>query len=298
VATALEVVLLGTGAPLYNPDRCGNGAVVIAGDVRVAVDLGWGTSRLMNAAGLLPASIGYACFTHMHSDHVTDTPDFLMQRWTGGARTPLKVYGPAGTRETVEAFRAGLRLDAEYRIAHHGEKQLPRSGFEVDIEETAIGHAPRTVASIGDLEIDIFEVDHRPVEPAAGYRFRRNGRTIVISGDTAKCDALVQASRSADLLVSEALNETMWSGMVNLVRSRGNERGASILSDVPSYHSTTLEVAEMARDAGVRHLVLSHLLPPPPAEGPALALFTAGMADIFSGQITVGADTQRFTIEE
>jgi ribonuclease Z len=298
MTVAMEVVLLGTGSPMYNAARCGAGYVVIAGETQVVVDLGWGASRKINAAGLAHASVGHLCLTHMHSDHITDVPDFLMQRWTGGATGPLQIYGPVGTRETVTAFQAGLRLDVEYRIAHHGEQNLPRSGWEMEITETPATPRPSRVATIGDLEIEAFEVDHWPVKPALGFRFRRNGRTLVFSGDTAKCDALTEASRGADMLICEAMNRGMWDGLVSLVRTRGNERGASVLADVPTYHITTHEVAETARDAGVHHLVLSHLLPMIPAEGPRLDAFAAGMSDIFNGKITVGADLQRFTIEE
>jgi ribonuclease Z len=207
------------------------------------------------------------------------------------------VYGPEGTRETVLAFQAGLRLDVEYRIAHHGEDNLPRSGWEIEVTETPATAQPVHVATIGDLEIESFEVDHWPVKPALGFRFRRGGRTVVFSGDTGKCDQLLEASRSADMLICEAMNRGMWDNLVNAVKVR-NPRGASILGDVPTYHITTFEVAELARDAGVEHLVLSHLLPMIPAEGPGLDAFATGMSDIFTGKITVGADLQRFTIDQ
>lgn len=294
---ALEVVLLGTGSPMFNPARCGAGYLIVAGDTHVVVDLGWGASRRLNAAGVAHASIDYLCFTHMHSDHITDTADFLMQRWTGGATGPLRVFGPEGTRETVEAFRAALRLDIVYRIAHHGEDKLPRAGIDCESSEVPATAAAAPVVRIGDLEIEAFEVDHRPVEPALGFRFRRGGRTLVLSGDTAKCATLVEASRGADMLVCEAMNKGMWDGLVSVVRARGNDRGADILADVPSYHSTTIDVAEMARDAGVQQLVLSHLLPMVPEQGPGFDAFTQGMSEIYAGPITVGHDLQRFTIE-
>jgi ribonuclease Z len=299
MAAALEVVLLGTGSPMYNPARCGAGNVVIGGDTQVVVDLGWGAARRLPAANLGRGnSIDHLCLTHMHSDHITDIPDFLMQRWTGGATTPLRVYGPEGTRETVLAFQAGLRLDVEYRVAHHGEKNLPRSGWEIEIIEVPATPQPSPVTTIGDLEIEAFEVDHWPAKPALGFRFQRNGRTVVFSGDTRKCLSLIDGSRDADVLVCEAMNRGMWDNLVNVVRTAGNERGAAILDDVPSYHITTLETAEVAREAGVRHLVLSHLLPQIPAEGPGLDGFTEGMKEIYGGPITVGRDLQRITIEE
>jgi ribonuclease Z len=294
---AFEVVLLGTGSPMYNPARCGAGYLIIAGDARVVVDLGWGASRRINAAGVLHARVDTLFLTHMHSDHITDIPDFLMQRWTGGPTEALRVYGPEGTRECVEAFQAGLRLDVEYRIAHHSEKNMPRSGWKIEIVEVPATAEATRIAEIGDLEVDSFEVDHWPVKPALGFRFRRGGRTLVLSGDTGKCASLVEASRGADMLICEAMNRGMWDGLVNVLRSRGNERGADILADVPTYHVTTSGAAEMARDAGVKQLVLSHLLPMVPDEGPGLDHFADGMSDIYGGPITVGKDLQRFVIE-
>lgn len=294
---ALEIVLLGTGSPMFNPARCGAGYVISAGDARVVVDLGWGASRRINAAGIMPAQVDTLFVTHLHSDHITDIPDFLMQRWTGGATGPLRVYGPEGTRECVLAFQAALRLDVEYRIAHHGEKNLPRSGWQIEITEVPATAAATQIARVGDLEVDAFEVDHFPVKPALGFRFRRGGRALVLSGDTGKCDSLVEASRGADMLICEAMNRGMWDGLLTAVRARGNERGADVLADVPTYHASTTEVAEMARDADVKHLVLSHLLPMVPAQGPGLDHFADGMSDIYRGTITVGTDLQKFVIE-
>ena len=131
---ALEVVLLGTGSPMFNPARCGAGYAITAGDARLVVDLGWGASRRINAAGIAHAQVDTLFLTHMHSDHITDIPDFLMQRWTGGATGALRVYGPEGTRECVEASRVrGARLRDESERAsgdpHRGRRSLSaRSG--------------------------------------------------------------------------------------------------------------------------------------------------------------------------
>ncbi|HMO53643.1 MAG TPA: MBL fold metallo-hydrolase, partial [Tepidiformaceae bacterium] len=98
MSVPFDVVFLGTGAPLNNPDRCGCGQVIVAGDTQVMVDCGWGSARRIVPAGLRPPEIGIAVFTHMHSDHITDFPDFIFQRWTGGATTPLRIFGPPGTK--------------------------------------------------------------------------------------------------------------------------------------------------------------------------------------------------------
>jgi len=71
-----EIVFLGTGGPLPNADRCGAGPVVVAGDTNVLIDCGWGAASRLVPSGVTPSSIEAALFTHMHSDHITDVPDF------------------------------------------------------------------------------------------------------------------------------------------------------------------------------------------------------------------------------
>ena len=292
-----EVVLLGTGSPIPGPDRCGTGHVVIAGDTRVLVDCGWGAGRRLFAAGVPPPLINVVCFTHMHSDHITDVPDFLMTRWTGGAQAPLTVYGPEGTRDMIDGFLAALARDIGFRFAHHGDK-LSREGIRCVVNELPAEADAVPVAELDGLAIKAFEVDHRPVVPALGYRFEYQGRTLAFSGDTKPCDSLVQGARDADLFVCEALNLAMFNAFLETVRER-NPNMAAILDDAIAYHSATEDVARMARDAGVRHLVLSHLMPAvPPDDAKALADFTAGMSDVFAGRLTVGRDLQRLVVGE
>jgi ribonuclease Z len=296
MADVIEVLLLGTGSPLPSPVRCGAGQVVSAGESRVLIDCGWGAARRLLAAGVAPMSIDVVCFTHMHSDHITDVPDFLITRWTGGATRPLTVYGPEGTRAMIEGFLAALGRDIGYRFAHHGDK-LSREGIACEVHEMAATSSPTPVAAVGGLEIESFEVDHRPVVPAFGYRVAIGGRRVVFSGDTTACDSLRRAAVDADLLVCEALNVAMLEQRIAAVRGAGFVRVAELLEDVPSYHAPTLEVAALARDAGVRRLVLSHIIPPIPNDGPAVEAFISGMASIYKGPITVAQDLQRFTVE-
>src|SRR5581483_12522765 len=139
--------------PMYSPVRCGAGNVVVAGDAAVLVDCGWGAARRLIASGVPLGLVNHAFFTHMHSDHVTDLPDFLIMRWTmGGSAQPLHVYGPEGTREMVEGFRAGLAPDVRYRIAHHGGK-LPRSGMDVIVHEVPATPDVTAVANVGPLAV-------------------------------------------------------------------------------------------------------------------------------------------------
>jgi ribonuclease Z len=291
---ALEVVFLGTGSPLPSAERCGAGQLIVAGGTNVLVDCGWGSARRLLPSGVQPARVDTAIFTHMHSDHITDFPDFMFLRWVTGATKPLKVYGPEGTREVIEAFMLALRQDIGFRIAHHGEKLHP-DAMKVDITELPTTRAPKQFAEIGGLALEAFEVDHYPVVPAFGFRARYEGKTVVFSGDTKKCDMLLEASRGADMLVCEALNMSMLNRTIDALKPNAPLQAGN-LEDVPSYHITTMEVAELAREAGVREVVLTHVIPTIPSQDPMETAFVQGMAEVYGGKIRVARDTMRVAV--
>ena len=290
-----EIVFLGTGSPLQSMDRCGAGNVIVAGDTHVLVDCGWGASRRLRPSGVIPSSIDVALFTHMHTDHMTDFPDFLFQRWTSGAQTPLRVYGPDGTQEMVDGFLLALRRDIGFRLAHHGDKLHP-DGIKVAVTEVPVSSAPEGFLKLGELGFESFEVDHFPVVPAFGYRVTYDGRSAILSGDTSFCETLVAASNGADMLVCEALNIPMLEQVQAMLRSSGREREAGLLGDVPSYHIATTEIADLARKAGVGEVVLSHIIPPIPNDTARETEFMEGMGERYSGPVRVARDMQRIPV--
>ncbi|MBA4180235.1 MAG: hypothetical protein C0506_06550 [Anaerolinea sp.] len=295
MGTRFEIVFLGTGSPLPSMDRCGAGNVIVAGDTHVMVDCGWGAARRLRPSGVIPSSIDVALFTHMHTDHMTDFPDFLFQRWTAGSQVPLRVYGPDGTKEMVDGFMMALRRDIGFRLAHHGDKLHP-DGIKVEVTELPTTTSATGFLKLGGLEFESFEVDHFPVVPAFGYRVRYDGLSAVLSGDTSFCESLVAASQGADMLVCEAMNVSMLEQVQTLLRGTGRTREAGLLGDVPSYHIGTTEIAGLARKAGVGEVVLSHIIPPIPNDTEQETAFMAGMAGIYGGPIRVARDMQRIPV--
>ncbi|MGE5596171.1 MAG: MBL fold metallo-hydrolase [Hyphomicrobiales bacterium] len=296
MAQRFEVVFLGTGSPLdQSGARCGAGQVVVAGDVHVLVDCGWGAARRLRPSGVVPTDIDVAIFTHMHTDHMTDVPDFLFQRWTSGATKPLRVYGPEGTQEMIDGFLLALRRDIAYRLAHHGDKLNP-DGTRVEVTEVPVAKSPEHFLTVEGLRFESFEVDHFPVVPAFGYRATFDDRRVVLSGDTSFCDGLLRASEGADMLVCEALNVPMLDQVIAMLESAGRTREAGMLRDVPSYHIATPDIARLAKDAGVGELVLSHIIPPLPNDAEREAAFAAGMSEVYPGPLRVARDMQRIPV--
>ncbi len=295
MTAALEIVLLGTTGPVHSANRFGTAQVVVGGDATVLIDCGWGATPRLYQAGIRLPAIDALFFTHLHSDHTTDLADFLVMRWLGGSDSRLPVYGPEGTANMVEGFRQALSADTAFRLAHHREK-LSAIGTACDVHEITAGDTPVPIMTIGDVTVSAFAVDHRPVMPAFGYRLERDGRVITISGDTNPCPGLIAGAMDADILVCDSMNREMMNNLQDSLRASGLAGPASLLADAHSYHASTQEAAGVARDARVKHLVLAHVLPPIPNEGPQTEMFAAGLDAIYDGPITIGHDLQRLTV--
>jgi ribonuclease Z len=289
----LEVVLLGTSSPIHTPHRFGPSQVITDGQTRIMVDTGWGSTLRLYQAGMPPQIIDAVFITHLHSDHTTDLADFLVMRWVGGVRRPIPIYGPVGTARMVNGFQEAMAADTKYRLDHHGDK-LWSGGLAADVAEFDAGEEPTEIADIGGIAVRAFEVEHFPVKPAYGFRLEKDGRSIAISGDTNPCRGLLNGSKGADILVCDSMNQAMMKVLENQLRSAGNDIQAALLEDAHSYHAPIDAMAETAQQAAVKHLVISHMLPPVPEEQEAQ--FAAGLEKVFSGKITVGRDLMRLSV--
>jgi ribonuclease Z len=248
-----KLVLLGTGNPNPSPEQSGCALAIVVNDVPYVVDFGPGLIR--RAAALSPSyggpvkglevqHIKRAFLTHLHSDHTTGYPDLILTPWVMGRDEPLEVYGPTGTREMTEHILEAYREDIRYRL--YGSEPANDSGWRVHCHEIL---KEGLFYQDENIKAEAFQVPHGTWPNAWGFRVTTPDRVIVISGDSAPSEKIIEYARGADILVHEVYS-----------REGYEKKSASWKSYHSAHHTSTLELAEIANKAEPGLIVLYHIL--------------------------------------
>lgn len=267
----LLVRFLGTAASRPTVERGVSALAIIREGETLLFDCGEGTQRQMMRYGISFA-FEELFFTHTHSDHLLGVTGLIRTLALQGRTEPMRLWVPRGAARTlrqcislggertpfpieITEIEAGVTLRRrDYRIEtfavdHGGSTSL---GFAL-IEEERLGRFnPDLARAMGIPEGPLWGRIHkgesitledgREITPAMLVGERRRGRRIVLTGDTRPCQATIDAAQDADLLIHEAT-------FADEEAARAIETG----------HSTAREAAEVARAAGARRLVLTHI---------------------------------------
>jgi ribonuclease BN (tRNA processing enzyme) len=244
----MTLTILGSGTNLH-PRRAAAGYLVQT-DRAFLLDFGPRTLMNLLKTGVNRHRIGHILFSHYHADHFSDFITFFFDalyhsRYVG-RRGPLTLIGPRGT---MRLFRAILATFPNFASAD----------FPVRLKE-----ASHRSFRIGATRIVPVPVVHSRSLSCLGYRIEYRGRTLVYSGDAEYCESLVRLCRQADAAVLDCSFPATRPG--------------------PG-HMHAGQCGQVAREAGVGRLVLSHFYP------------VADAADVkgqarreFRGRITLGRD--------
>ena len=245
-----QIVLLGTGTPVPDARRAGPSIAVIHKGEAYLFDLGAGAVRNATIArykydipALYPSLICCVFFTHLHSDHTADYVELAYTLWWRRDRS-LRAWGPEGLKAFTDGMYAMMEPDRLLRTAGTQPIPVPQT-YAVDVAEISDG----IVLEKDGMTIEAFSVNHGEMKPAFGYRIVTGDKTVVISGDTAYSDTIVEMSRGADLLFHEVISDEA------LERTRPDYQPY-----MRKAHTTATDLARLASIARPGLLVLTHVL--------------------------------------
>jgi ribonuclease Z len=244
----IKVTLLGTGAPPPVMNRFGPSILVEAGGQKFLFDAGRGALQRLAQLRVRWQDVDGVFFTHLHSDHVVGFPDLWLTGWLvgPGRDRPLHVWGPRGTKKMMSHLEQAYEFDIRIRL--YDDRAAPE-GIVVLAEDISEG----VVLEKGGLKITAFEVDHKPVKPAFGYRVDYGGRSVVLSGDTRVSQNLIRHAQGIDLLVHEVVSpETFQRAGVRPERAK----------TVIEHHVTPEQAGEVFAKTKPRLAVYSHIVLP------------------------------------
>lgn len=265
----MELVFLGTSSAIPTSHRNHSALALKAFGEIMLFDCGEGTQLQMSKAKISPMKINNIFITHFHGDHILGLPGIIQSMAFRGRTKPLHIFGPKGLVEMVNIIRNfgyfsltfeiymheignGIILEEEnYRISclkmDHTvlnfaycicEKRRPKF-----IREKAIALGIKPGPDFGKLQQGIpVKVGDNIIHPEQVLGEERKGRKIVYSGDTSPSKQMVKFAKDADVLIHESTFGSMYG-------DKAQEMG----------HSTSVQAAEIAKEANVKKLILTHM---------------------------------------
>jgi ribonuclease Z len=241
--------------------------LVERGGEQLLLDCGEGTQRQLLLAGGIP-QLEHIFITHGHADHTLGLIGLTRTFALANRKQPLTIYGPEGFARlyaAMDSLYGRLTYEVDVREIKPGESvrftDFQVNAFAVNHGMRALGYAIVEDEITGHLDLaradalgvaprqrgllqrgESVETESGVVEPGDVLGASRRGRHVVYSGDTRPCAATIEAAKGADLLIHEA-------SFLTDEQARAKQ----------THHSTALEAASVARQAGVKQLALVHI---------------------------------------
>jgi ribonuclease Z len=283
-APCLTVTVTGSqGGPQAYQGLAGPGTLVSYGDdadncsaVRLQFDAGRGTLLRLSQLNVLSSQVKAIFFTHMHNDHSEGFIDLMMHRWSlfpTSAKIDVvcsdDAPSPLGFTVSCKKFVAHIADtliqsgEIAQRISENEERPAAGPAALAEVKTFAPGNEPQIVWASGDVKVSAVRSTHIPGH--ASYRVDTRAGSVVVGGDAgndtfappraSSTSAQVEAlAKGADVIVHSAIHPVM-----------GPDQGSGMPPPLFFRQSSASDLGAMAQRTGTKHLVLTHLIPPPGA---------------------------------
>ena len=276
----MRVTLLGTGTPFPRRGQAAACILVEAADHKFLLDCGPGAPANFTSLEIPFAQVDKVFLTHHHVDHIGGLDQFWIGGWAYGRTAPLNIWGPPGTRAIVEHLKGIYAWDIEtrYRVFE------THAGSELECREFGEG----VVLDEDGLKITAFETDHTPPQNAFGLRVEAQGRSLVYSGDTKKCQNLIDHAQDADVIIHESFPPVE----IYAAKAGRPARLAHNIAEV--VHTSPREVGAVMAETNPRLGVIYHMYNNDDVVGPALAQ----IRETYAGPVEIGYDLMVINIAD
>jgi ribonuclease BN (tRNA processing enzyme) len=285
-AKTTKLVLLGTGGGSggQGPGRTRKmtSHVMLSNGAAYVLDCGLGVVDQYAHTGIPFSALRSIFITHHHADHNIEYGPLLVVGWIMGLHLDVRAFGPPPLKQMTEDFMSAYKTTVDFWAEDFKMKPL----VAVDVKEVA---AAGPVTEDDNVKVSAIIVEHPPVKPALGYRFDFKDRSIAFSGDTAPLEAMAKMAKNADVLVHEAMYVPALEAYIRDEIAHGRPiKFEDIMAHMKADHTPVEDVGRIAQEAGVKTLVLSHLVPA--TDGITDDTWRSAAAKYFKGEIIVGKD--------
>ena len=267
----LDICLLGTSGMMPLPNRWLTSMMARYNGSSILVDCGEGTQIAIKEKGWTFKPIDVICFTHYHADHISGLPGLLLTMGNADREEPLLLVGPVGLERVVEALRViapELPFEINYRELHEQVEKFQVGGmeitaFRVNHNIVCYGYTME-IQRIGKFQVEKakelgipliawnrlqkneqVEIEGELYTPQMVLGPPRKGLKVTYCTDTRPTKQIVQEAKESDLLIIE--------GMYGEPEKAAKARKYK--------HMTFYEAAEIAREAQVKEMWLTHFSP-------------------------------------